>query len=52
MTVQERILTIRLLTRAARHPEYTKQLGIELNAVDLPPSGPEMKENMQEPTDM
>ena len=30
MTVKERILTIRLMERAKRDPDYAKQLGVEI----------------------
>ncbi len=30
MTVKERILTIRLMERTKRNPDYAKQLGVEI----------------------
>lgn len=30
MTVKERVLTIRLMERAKRDPDYAKQLGVEI----------------------
>lgn len=38
MSVRERILTIRLLTYIARHPEFAAALGIEVTTA---PSGSE-----------
>ncbi len=33
MTVRERILTIKLLEKQERRPEYTKQIGIQASMV-------------------
>lgn len=35
MNVRERILTIRLLEKAARQPSYIQNLGLELTAPEL-----------------
>lgn len=34
MTVKERILTIRLMERVKRDPDYAKQLGVEMVVAD------------------
>lgn len=34
MTVKERILTIRLMERAKKDPDYARQLGVEIVVAD------------------
>ena len=35
MTTRERILVIKLLEKQVRNPQYTKQIGIQVNVVKL-----------------